>query len=105
MAFTKHLIDNYRLFHCTASYDLTAVIHCYRGNSYKGTLYFYREGKEITANRKLPSEALLLHFPSHQCAEIIETLRREKPLFLWLDDQLMGGLSTSEEPIGEEELT
>ncbi|MFM2483309.1 hypothetical protein [Celerinatantimonas sp. YJH-8] len=106
MAITSYEIDNYRVYHYNQDngYQQTAVINCYYDNAFKGSLYFYQEGASIPASSKTSAGYLYLRFSGSQLGSILDTLRQEKPLYIGFNDtNLWGGLSTSNEPIGEEE--
>jgi len=106
MAIYSEAIDTYLVYHLNTdnTYDQSGVINCYLGNSYKGSLYFYRDGASIPASSRSGSGYLYLRFNANQMMEILETLRQETPLTIWFNDvNLWGGLTTSKEPIGEEE--
>lgn len=106
MAITNHAFDTYRIYHYNAdnTYNQTAVVNCYSGSSYKGSLYFYQDGATVPNSSKSSSGYLYLRFSGSQFSEIIATLREEKPLTMGFNDgNLWGWVSTSQEPVGEEE--
>ncbi|NVK63364.1 MAG: hypothetical protein HWE22_02205 [Flavobacteriales bacterium] len=106
MAITNHSFDTYRVYHYNAdnTYGQTAVVNCYSGSSFKGSLYFYKEGASVPASSKTGSGYLYLRFSEKQFNEIITTLREEKPLNMGFNDSNnWGWVSTSQEPVGEEE--
>ena len=105
MATTSAAFDTYRLYHYNAdnTYGQTAVINCYSGSSFKGSLYFYKEGVTVPVSSK-PGSYIYLRFSEKQMSEIITTLREEKPLYIGFNDvNHWGWVSTSQEPVGEEE--
>lgn len=106
MTITNYGIDSYRIYHHNVenSYGQTAVINCYKSGAYKGSLYFYKDGVSIPTSQKTSSGYLYLRFNEGRLRDMIETLRQEKPLYIGFNDvNLWGWLSTSNEPIGEEE--
>jgi hypothetical protein len=105
MAMTMYEIDSYRVFHMVDSFGQSAIIHCYKDGVVKGGLFFYKDGMTIPQSSRT-SSGLTLNFQEKHLAEVLGTLRLEKPLFVWLNDSSSrpyGGLSTSDEPVGEEE--
>jgi len=62
-----------------------------------------KEDENIPANTEI-SQIPRLHFPSRKFEEIMNVLRHEDPLFITLiPSNGIGTISTSNEPIGEEE--
>lgn len=106
MAITNYSIDQYRIYHYNAdnTYDQTAIINCFEGTTHRGTLYFYKDGATIPASSKIASGPLYLRFNENRYNEIIATLREEKPISIGFNDgNLWGWVTTSNEPVGEEE--
>ena len=81
MAITRHEIDSYRLFINSGDSNQGAVINCYRGNAYKGSLLFHQADQEgnVPTNNVLTGDLLSLHFREDQLSVVIDTLRYEKP--------------------------
>lgn len=109
MAETRIQIDAYRLYHLTfdniSTDGVVCRIDCYARTKYMGTLYFYKNKFSISGGSYVKNGKLGLKFRESQLANIIETLRQEKPLYIWYNDVAkIGGLDTSLEPVGEEEL-
>ena len=105
MATTQHEIYSYLVYHMTDNFGQSTIIRCYDSGSAKGSLYFYKEGITIPDSSKSSSGHLNLRFHEKHLTDVLETLRQEKPLYIWLNDDFapIGGLKTSSEPIGEEE--
>lgn len=106
MAVTTYTIDAYRLYHFSESNanGQTAVITCFDNGAYKGSLYFYKEVISMPPSVKTSSGTLQLRFNERRFSEMVETFRQEKPLYINFNDATRcGWLSTSNEPIGEEE--
>ena len=106
MATTQREIDKYVVQHLNEdnTYGQSAVINCYKSRSFKGSLYFYKEGTSIPASSKTSSGYLYLRFRHSELENLLDTLRQEKPLYIWFrDEDNWGGLKTSREPVGEEE--
>jgi len=105
MAYIFYDINKYAITHHNEDHaSLTGVIYCYYGNELKGYLYFYKDGVSVPKSSKSSTGSLYLRFKENKFRDIVETLRLEKPLYIYFDDDsLRGYLSTFEEPIGEEE--
>ncbi len=71
-------------------------------------LTFYNEGAAIPANRKTMHNSgkpiFYVNYPYYQYAGVIDLLRNEKPIkFFFRDDNMAAYITTSDEPVGEEE--
>jgi hypothetical protein len=105
MAIISHQIDVYRVYHYphgnTKGY--TALINCFQANTHRASLFFYRDG--VTPQPSIASSGVIyLHFTEARFNEVIATMREEKPIFVSYNE--LGGsayLSTSVEPVGEDE--
>ncbi len=101
-------IDQYWIYHHSADdANRSASILCYRPApnhlSPSAYLHFHRDGTTIPASTEV-SGTLHLRYHEDQLADVIETLRREKPLNVYYNSAWHGGyLMTGREPIGEEE--
>ncbi|MEU4739772.1 hypothetical protein AB0G02_04800 [Actinosynnema sp. NPDC023658] len=79
------------------------MINCYSSNSYVGGFRFLADGLPLPANTGT-SSSIELHFHLAQLRDILAILQYEKPLHLnFYDDTLVGILSTTTEPVGEQE--
>lgn len=107
MANINLAFDTYRIHHYSSNniYGGTAIILCYNGSSYKGSLYFYKEGVTIPAGKYSSTGGYIyLRFSENRFNEIITTLREEKPLSIGFNEvRSSGWITTSHEPVGEEE--
>ncbi len=106
MAITSHAIDTYRIYHYSEenSYGQTAVISCFGESKHRATLYFYKTGEIHPVSTILVSGTIYLRFTEARLSEIVATLREEKPLMICFNDVTGAGwVSTSPEPVGEEE--
>ena len=105
MAIKTNDIDSYYIRqYCALSWELAASIYCYYRTDHMGTLNFYKDGVTIPAGKLTSDGRIFLNFKEQYFGDIIETLRLEKPLYINIDDRVFWGyLSTSKEPIGEEE--
>ena len=103
MATIQHEIDAYFVYHMTANFEQSTIIHCYGGGVHRGALYFYKEGTSIPLSSS-SSGVLSLRFHENQSTDMLATLRQEKPLYIFFFDSFQfGGLKTTTEPIGEQE--
>ncbi len=111
MSVTVYEIDTYSIYHFNADRisrnNIICTINCFKRSAFKGTLLFYKEGAPIPPSYKYKSdtqELLFLSFQENQLADMLETLRQEKPLYIYYSDKYNDGtLQTSLEPVGEEE--
>ena len=106
MAITNHEIDVYRIYHYSNdnSNGQTAIINCFQANTLRAALYFYKTGTTIPPSAILSSGTIYLRFNEARFSEIVSTLRLEEPIHVHYNDGTgLGWLSTSVEPIGEEE--
>lgn len=81
-----------------------ALIYCYKVGKYVGRIVFFKDDANIPANANYPSGPSI-HYPVSRFNDVINILRYEKPLYLFLNlDNLIGMIATSDlEPTGEEE--
>jgi hypothetical protein len=96
-----HRIDFYKIWYFGKN-DHRIQIQVYQGNDYVGSLSFTDAG-EIPDNEVLEGKFVRLTFHKEDYLNIIDLLRNEKPLFIWInEDNLIGGIATDElEPVGE----
>lgn len=102
-AITKE-IDEYLINY--ASYDdgkrIAPYILCFRKRRNVGKITF-GETREARKNM-VKSGYLEVHYPLRSFRDVVDILRNEKPLYLSvLPDRHLGALTTTDEPIGEEE--
>jgi hypothetical protein len=96
--------NSYRLYYQSApQYIWQSRLYLYNGGAYVGSVFFMKEGESIPANIEISGHPRL-HFPSSKFEEIMNVFRHEKPLYIGLvPSNGIGTISTSSEPIGEEE--
>jgi hypothetical protein len=96
--------NSYRLYYQSApQYSWQSRLYLYNGGSYVGSIFFMKEGVSIPTNLEISGKPRL-HFPASKFEEIMNIFRHEKPLYLTLvSSNGIGTISTSSEPIGEEE--
>jgi hypothetical protein len=99
--------DSYQLSYVSdsgvSSYVNACEINCFKSGAFVARICFYKEGKVLPANT-LNSGAPYIFFPLSQFGDIIDVLRHEKPLGLYVDsDSHVGAISTGEEPVGEQQ--
>jgi hypothetical protein len=103
-------IDNYWIYHTSADdTQRSGVILCYRPApdhlSPCAYLHFHRYGTVIPASKESNGK-LNLYYHEGQLAEMTETLRRDKPLWVYFSAAANRGyLLTGREPVGDEELS
>ena len=104
MATISKDFDSYRLWYYSGD-KLLAVIHCYKGTVFVGRISFFREGDPVPPNANLPNGPSI-HFPSRSFNDVINILRQERPLYLFLNLETLGGTvaNTHFEWTGEEEI-
>ncbi len=91
--------DQYRLQY----YSGQAYIECWKGPVCVGNIVFVKETLPLPAN-KFANNALAIYYPLSRFNDVVTILRYEKPLYLWFNpDNLLGCVSTTKEPIGEQE--
>lgn len=96
--------NSYRLYyHSTPRYSWQSRLYLYKDGTYIGSVFFMKDGESIPANIEIGGHPRL-YFPASKFEEIMNVLRHEKPLYLTLvTSNGIGTISTSNEPIGEEE--
>lgn len=95
--------DQYRLQYASGGPN-AAYIECWQNNSNVGTLVFVREGSALLPNKLTSSNTIVLYYLISQFNDVIQILRYEKPLYVWINtDNGMGNVGTSMELIGEQE--
>jgi hypothetical protein len=85
-----------------ANYPMRAIISLYGENRLIGALYFYRKKEYLPDEDSPGTNHIVANYPIEDLPAIIDLLRNEKPIWLRLIDNL-ALISTSGEPIGEEE--
>ena len=74
------------------------------GSLFAGYVHFMKEGATLPANKVSPFN--IFYMPIARLADVMSTLRHEKPLYLWVGDAPDYPCSigtTSPEPIGDED--
>ncbi|MBW2480726.1 MAG: hypothetical protein JRF38_12110 [Deltaproteobacteria bacterium] len=96
--------DAYRLYyHSAPQYNWQSRLYLYNNGAYVGSIYFMKDGVSIPTNVVVGDQPRL-YFPAGKFEEIINVLRHEEPLYISLvPSNGIGTISTSSEPIGEEE--
>lgn len=104
MTSVNYVVDSYTVAHLVHPSDRVCYVRCMQGPHFRAELHFYRDGAEIPPSHVAPGGHLSLAFAERHVAAVLATLRYEKPLAVWLNpDTGIGGLSTSSEPMGEQE--
>ena len=96
--------NSYRLYYQSApQYSWQSRLYLYNDGAYVGSVFFIKEGLNIPANVDAGGKPRI-YFPSGKFEEIMNVLRHEDPLYISLvETNGIGTISTSNEPIGEEE--
>ena len=94
----------YRLYyHSAPQYRWQSRLYLYNNGAFVGSIYFMKDGVDIPANVEVSGNARL-YFPASKFEEIMNVLRHEEPLYISVvHANGIGTISTSNEPIGEEE--
>jgi hypothetical protein len=103
MATVSKPFDSYKIFYYSG-HPYEALIYCYQAGAYVGRIVFFKDAASTPANANYASGPSI-HYPLSRYADVVDLLRHEKPLSLFLNlDNLIGILSTDEnEPTGEDE--
>ena len=96
--------NSYRLYyHSAPQYSWQSRLYLYNDSAFVGYIYFMKDENNLPANVEFGGHPKL-HFPASKFEEIMSVLRHEEPLFITLvSANGIGTISTSNEPIGEEE--
>jgi len=99
------LIDRY-LMRSLSGVRLTQLsIILYNNLDQIGYMLYFPDDEELPENRITQTGIVILYKHFSYASIDIDILRNEKPLFLQYDDTTkIGSISTSAEPVGEEEL-
>lgn len=99
-----HLIDTYTVAHLVEHADRVCFVRCSHKGVHRADLHFFRGDVEIPPSRVEADGRLTLNFAERHVSAVLATLRYEKPLAAWLNPETgLGGVSTSGEPMGEQE--
>ncbi len=95
--------NKYRVYYYSApQYNWDARIDLSMNASSVAMLQFMKRGQSIPAN-SVSGGIFQIHYSIHDFPAIISMLREEKPLFVTLAANGIGTVSTSDEPVGEQE--
>src|SRR2546423_4634043 len=94
----------YRVYYYRAPQsNWDARMDLYSSAAAVGTLMFMKEGQSIPAN-KISGGIPFLYYSIRDFPAMMSMLREEKPLFVNLNETNgIGSISTSDEPVGEQE--
>ena len=97
-----HKIDAYKIWYYGKNQH-RVQIQIYQDAEYVGSLDF-REG-ESQSNEVIDGKFVRMGFHKSDYQNIVDLLRNESPLFIWMNEtNLIGGIATDElEPVGEGE--
>ena len=115
---TTNKFDSYELRISGGNEGRVGLLMCYNGSSFVGRIDFYPAGADIPQDYlwhpNISNGYVVLHMPMERFEAVLETVRVEKPLHLYISANRgtgsstrgRGYLSTTErEPTGEEEGT
>ena len=96
--------NTYRLYYQSApQYQWQSRLYLYHDGAYVGSIFFMKEGVSMPENIEVSGNPRL-HFPASRFEELMDVLRHEEPLYISVvPSNGIGTISTSNEPIGEEE--
>lgn len=104
MAFLVKNFNRYVIWYTSATHDEEAAIHLYLDERYQATLRFYRDGATMPPNSVNSSGQVTIYFRSRRFSEVIDILREESPVTIYLDTQTLTAIIyTGHELVGEEE--
>lgn len=100
-------IDKYAIYHSAYGNAATDYILCYNAGSVQGEICFYPQGL-VPASSVTSNGYFSLSYETGRFQDIITTLRYEKPIYValfWDENNVIttAYISTSQEPIGEQE--
>jgi hypothetical protein len=106
MPFTSKPINSYQLVY-RSLYDAQAHVSCYSGTGeHVGSLLFYDDTRPVPVRNSFIGTSTIpgMVFKSSQFLHILTLLREEKPLFFnFTTESMTGYLSSTNEPVGEDE--
>jgi hypothetical protein len=96
--------NEYRMQYVTGGpTDHRAYITCWKDRVAVGTIVFVDDESQLPSNKDYNGRPVL-YYPLSRFNDLINILRYEKPLYIWLNtDNLMGNIGTTLEPVGEQE--
>lgn len=102
MATIRVDFDGYKIWYYSG-FSYEALIYVYKGTAYVGRIVFFKDGGTLPPNASYPEPSI--HYPLSRFNDVVNILREEKPLYLFLNlDNKVGHLATADvEPAGEEE--
>ncbi len=80
-----------------------ALVFCSDNVNLRGWLTFYNDSTPIPEPSIDSNLRITLAFPMSHFGAIMELLRTEKPLYIYYHSPTFAGISSSSEPVGEEE--
>lgn len=97
--------DSYKISYLSGHNNFAVEVNCNDDKTLVGRLRFVDEGQFQFANSLGPDGILYVYYPLKRFPDVLEILREEKPLLMYVDtDSGTGSLSTGPyEPVGEDE--
>ncbi len=106
MANTRRNFDSYRVQYTAANGDKPlARIVCYGGDEVAGMITFHQDEAIVPAAQVFQEDKVHIGYAIHRYCEVMDLLRNEAPLELYLDPEAgWGAILTCEmEPVGEDD--
>jgi len=113
---TTNAFDSYTARLYGGSSDRTGIVLCYQGSSFVGRIDFYRPGVTLPDDYLWhpggTGDYIVLNMRIRRFSDVMDLVRNEEPLQLYIDVERESGASTSghgyletsdSEPVGEEE--
>jgi len=87
----------YKINYHTDGADPAAVINVYESAAGRavGRIHFHEPGEEVPSNA-VSNGIPTLHYSLTRFRDVIDLLREEKPLYLWVRDDDLGGIASAE---------
>jgi hypothetical protein len=106
MAFISSPIGSYKVvvYGTSAQSAIGAFIHCYHEDQNVVSCVFYNDEDNVPSNNHTPPYRVNLAYPMSKFANVLGILQNEEPLYFgFIDTNQLGYVSTTSEPVGEEE--
>lgn len=100
--------DSYQAFYYSGPTQFQAVIQVYASGVFNGRIGFYPDGGPVIPNGEIQPTGVktpAINYPISRFEALMDMLRFEKPLYIFLDTGSgVGFLGTAQpEPVGEQE--
>lgn len=112
MATVRRDFDSYKMWYYAPGFGYEALIYLYKAGAYVGRITFHKDGEptpKVSMDAPFGTPQPAVHFPLSRLNDVIEMLRYEKPLYLFINPDVtynVGIIGTDAmEPVGEQEGT